>query len=120
MWQCPACLALTKSRMLPAHLTYKLKCRNSECKRIWILGFGLAAFEGRQVDAPPDLIPLDGGVWRGGRIHKVFCDGCAKVIAEHAPPEGWIWRPSPGAQILMRRPAEVVVDAEETEEEGES
>jgi hypothetical protein len=46
---------------------------------------------GSAASAPPDLIPLDGGIWRNGKVHKVFCDICSGVISEHQPPPTYRW-----------------------------
>ncbi len=89
-WQCPVCLTLNRSSVFP--LGYRLKCVNGNCTHLWIWGGVLYGSGGTRYPAqPPDLIPLDGGVWRNGKIHKVFCDGCSAVIAEHAPPPVVRW-----------------------------
>ena len=94
-WQCPCCLQLNRNRLKP--LSYRLKCKNPACRRTWVHGGTLyesGGGVGRQ--PPPDLIPLDGGVWRNGRIHKVYCDSCSAIICETIGPEPtrWSTRPS--------------------------
>lgn len=89
-WQCPGCLWINRHRIWP--LQYKVKCVNKDCCRIWTIGSVLYSnIGGSGRAAPPDLIPLDGGIYRNGRIHKVLCDSCSAVLAEHMPPPVARW-----------------------------
>lgn len=95
VWQCPACLWANRNRLQP--LQYKLKCQHQPCGRTFAVGLVLYTRPGGVPEGPPpDLVPLDGGAWRNGRVHKVFCDGCSAVIAEHAPPPVDRWPVSEG------------------------
>jgi len=101
VWQCPNCLQVNRNTMTP--LRYKLKCSNRNCDRRWVAGMLLFALagQGTHPQPPPDLIAMDGGIWRGGRIFRVICDACSAVIREHFPPPTKRW-PSPykGSKIF--------------------
>lgn len=91
VWQCPACLHQNKNHMTP--LRYRVKCMNLGCARMWTMGMVLYSSKGGRMTPPPDLIPVDGGIWRNGRIHKVLCDSCSEIIAQHHPPPHCTWIP---------------------------
>jgi hypothetical protein len=96
-WQCPACLTINKHTLRP--LRYRVKCVNTACSRTWTMGMVLFSSLGGPLSPPPDLIPVDGGIWRGGRIHKVLCDSCSRIIAEHHPPPEGPWIPLKEAEL---------------------
>lgn len=120
LWQCPGCLYLNSHHLVP--LGYRVKCRNvSKCKRTWVVGLTLYTLSGGfSSDDPPDLIPLDGGVWRNGKIHKVLCDSCSDIIAEHAPPPVARWPSRQPRKPIDGFALPVEKDDKEEEEDGVS
>jgi hypothetical protein len=98
-------------------LRYRLKCTNQSCLREWAFGGTLYALAGGRTSNPPDLIPLDGGIWRNGRVHKVLCDSCSDVIAEHLPPPTQRWPSMHKRKKYVDDYAEVRTEEEEKEEE---
>ena len=45
-------------------------------------------------------MPLDGGVWRNGRVHRVLCDACGDIIREHHPPAVQRWPGGRGKAVF--------------------
>ena len=77
-WTCPAC-GWPSTHLAGRRHTWRLQCRN--CSRIWAFGEVIYDVSTGVKTPPPDMIYAY-ETWRYGRVNRIYCDGCSKLIIE--------------------------------------
>lgn len=78
-WCCPRCNQVNRTKIRPQ--TWQVTCSNEACMTRYAIGEVLYRVkQGFKVPPPDTLMP---GLYEaGGRINRVYCDGCAQVMYE--------------------------------------